>query len=258
MVAEAAPRSTRGGSGTTRCCDEPTSRLPASSGSPPYVQEFLGRLGLRRFEIMSETAVHEVHDPSIVRIAAGPCGCCTSVGSSEPRGCATSSAHSTSLRDLDVELDVVGDGNDREECEAARGGTRRGLDESRSMARCPATPSTHSTNGADVFVFPSYREPGGNVSLEAMSFGLPLIVCRRGGPGANVDDSCAFRLDADSPGQLAADFAGAIGALVENPDLRRRMGRAARERATSDATVVTARRAGEPRSTRRSCRSRRR
>ena len=64
-----------------------------------------------------------------------------------------------------------------------------------------------------------------------MAFGLPLIVCRRGGPGANVDDSCAIRLEAESPAQLAADCAAAIRTLVEDPDLRRRMGDAAREHA---------------------------
>ena len=86
---------------------------------------------------------------------------------------------------------------------------------------------------ADVFVLPSYREPGGNVSLEAMAFSLPLVVCRRGGPGANVDDTCAIRLDAETPAQLAGDCAAAIRTLVDDPNLRHRMGAAARERAAT-------------------------
>ncbi len=80
-------------------------------------------------------------------------------------------------------------------------------------------------------MFPSYREPGGNVALEAMSYGLPLVVCERGGPGANVDETCAFRLAADSPEQLASDCATAVRLLVSDPSLRLRMGAAARARA---------------------------
>ena len=47
---------------------------------------------------------------------------------------------------------------------------------------------------ADVFVFPSYREPGGNVVFEAMSFGLPLVVGDRGGPGSAVDERSGIRV----------------------------------------------------------------
>ena len=52
-----------------------------------------------------------------------------------------------------------------------------------------------------------------------------------GRTGANADDSCAIRLDRGPPGQLAADCAAAIRKLVEDADLRRRMGAAAREHA---------------------------
>ena len=82
---------------------------------------------------------------------------------------------------------------------------------------------------SDVFVFPSYREPGGAVVLEAMAHGLPLVVCDRGGPGANVSDACAVRVPDESPAQLARDVATAVRRLVTEPDLRLRMGEAARE-----------------------------
>jgi glycosyltransferase involved in cell wall biosynthesis len=81
-----------------------------------------------------------------------------------------------------------------------------------------------------VFVFPSYREPGGNVVFEAMGHGLPLIVCEVGGPGAAVDDQCAIRLPATSTDQYAADLAAAISLLADNPERRARMGQAARRR----------------------------
>ena len=108
------------------------------------------------------------------------------------------------LGDLDVVLDVLGEGNDRPACEDLV--RELGL---QGRVRFHGAVPRDVVDGfyarADVFVFPSYREPGGNVALEAMSYGLPLVVCERGGPGANVDESCAFRLAADSPEQLAWD-----------------------------------------------------
>ncbi|HST67192.1 MAG TPA: glycosyltransferase, partial [Mycobacteriales bacterium] len=79
---------------------------------------------------------------------------------------------------------------------------------------------------------PSYREPGGNVAFEAMGYGLPLVVCDRGGPGAAVDDSCGIRVPARTPDQLAADVAAAVAELVKDPQRRRELGAGARRRVT--------------------------
>ena len=67
--------------------------------------------------------------------------------------------------------------------------------------------------------------------MEAMAAGLPLVLCDRGGPAAFVSDECAVLVPAHSPAQLAADCAAAIRGLVEDPERRTRMGRAAREHA---------------------------
>jgi glycosyltransferase involved in cell wall biosynthesis len=199
-------------------------------GIAPYVQEFLLPLHIRRLEIMSETAVHSVHEP-IDRSARTGTVRLLYVG----RIIRTKALRDViraldATRDLDLRLDVVGDGNDRDAC--AQLARELGVDERVTFhGKLPRDAVDAFYERADIFVFPSYREPGGNVSLEAMSFSLPVIVCRRGGPGANVDDSCGIRLDADNPAQLAADCAAAIRALVADPDLRHRMGAAAREHA---------------------------
>ena len=84
---------------------------------------------------------------------------------------------------------------------------------------------------ADVFVFPSYREPGGNVTFEAMGHSLPLVVSDRGGPGAVVDETCGIRVHPDSPGQYAQELASALARLVREPAVRLALGEGARRRA---------------------------
>jgi glycosyltransferase involved in cell wall biosynthesis len=83
---------------------------------------------------------------------------------------------------------------------------------------------------ADVFVFPSYREPGGTVVFEAMGHGLPLVVSDLGGPGNAVDDTCGIRVHPVSPDQYARDLAAAIARLAGSPDLRQELGAGARRR----------------------------
>lgn len=201
-------------------------------GVAPYVGEHLEDLRIRRFEIMSETAVHSIREP-IDRTTRDGTVRLLHVGRIvRTKGLRDVIRAMVTLGDLDVRLDVLGDGNDREACEELV--RTSGLSE-RVVFHGKVSRATVDEfyERADVFVFPSYREPGGNVSLEAMSFGLPVIVCERGGPGANVDDSCGFRLATDSPEQLAADCAVAIRRLAEDRALRLRMGSAAREWAAS-------------------------
>ena len=177
---------------------------------------------------MSETAVHGVHPPVDRSQREGTTRLLHVGRTVRTKGLRDVIRSLAELRDLDIHLDVVGDGNDREACEELAAA----LDVEGMVTfhgRLPRAEVDAFYERADIFVFPSYREPGGNVSLEAMSFGLPVVVCRRGGPGASVDDSCAIRLDADSPDQLASDCANAVRRLVTDRELRLRMGAAGRE-----------------------------
>jgi glycosyltransferase involved in cell wall biosynthesis len=65
-----------------------------------------------------------------------------------------------------------------------------------------------------VFVFPSYREPSGNVILEALSHGLPCIVCDNGGPGYVVTDACGVRVPSSKPSDYIRNIADAIHKLT--------------------------------------------
>lgn len=50
----------------------------------------------------------------------------------------------------------------------------------------------------DLLLFPSLRDSGGMVVLEAMNYGMPVVCLNLGGPGVIVNESCGFRVDAET------------------------------------------------------------
>ena len=78
----------------------------------------------------------------------------------------------------------------------------------------------------DVFVLASDTEGLSNAILEAQACGLPVVATRVGGNPDLVDDDRGVLVPARDPDAMAE----AVGALLRNPDLRNRMGAAARSR----------------------------
>jgi len=81
---------------------------------------------------------------------------------------------------------------------------------------------------SDIFVFPTYfdREIFGTVNIEAMSWGLPVISSTEGViPEIVQEGMTGFIVNPKSPEELAAK----ILVLVNNPDLRVKMGMKGRE-----------------------------
>lgn len=198
-------------------------------GIAPYVADNLAGLSIKRFEVLSETAIDGVA-PEVDRTGrTGPLRLLFVGRLIRTKGVRDAVRAMAQLKDVDTVLDVIGDGPEREACEALV--TELGLaGRVRFLGRLPREEIDTYYREADVFVFPSYREPGGNVAFEAMSFGLPLIVCDRGGPGNVVDDSCGIKLPAVSPDQLARDVAGAVRELAADPGRRLALGAGARAR----------------------------
>lgn len=203
-------------------------------GIAPYVADFLSGLPLRRFETMSETGLEELPEPTDRAGRPDPVRALFVGRLIRTKGVRDAIRAMDRLRELPVVLDVVGEGPDRAACERLATELRLS-DRVRFHGWQPRENTAEFYRAADLFCFPSYREPGGNVVFEAMGHGLPLVVCRRGGPGAAVDDSCAVLVDASSPEQLARDVASAVERLVRDPALRLRMGDAARSRVTETA-----------------------
>src|SRR4029079_19556975 len=78
---------------------------------------------------------------------------------------------------------------------------------------------------SDVFLFPSETETFGNVTLEAMSSGLPVVVANATGSSDLVEESITgFLVEPRN----ARDFLEKTRRLVTDPDMRREMGNAAR------------------------------
>jgi glycosyltransferase involved in cell wall biosynthesis len=81
---------------------------------------------------------------------------------------------------------------------------------------------------ADVFCLPSYREGFGSVAIEAAAMGIPAVVSRVVGlVDAVVDGQTGFLV----PARDADALKDALVKIRGEPDLRRRMGEIARERA---------------------------
>ncbi|MBA7559915.1 FkbM family methyltransferase [Candidatus Atribacteria bacterium 1244-E10-H5-B2] len=83
----------------------------------------------------------------------------------------------------------------------------------------------------DVFLFLSLRDGGGQVIVEAMAAGKPVICLDIAGPGFHISNEWGIKIKPYSPEQAIQDIANALERLYKDRKLRYQMGRAARKRA---------------------------
>lgn len=89
---------------------------------------------------------------------------------------------------------------------------------------------------SDILAFPSIREFGGGVVLEAMALGLAPVVVNYGGPGELITPESGIGVPIGSRADVIAGFRGVLRGLVEHPERIRPMGACARERVLRDFT----------------------
>jgi glycosyltransferase involved in cell wall biosynthesis len=129
-----------------------------------------------------------------------------------------------------AELTIIGDGGERGHLEALI--RDLGLGASVRVEKWLARREfLERLASCDVFLFPSLRDGGGAVVVEAMAAGKPVICLDIAGPGMHVTEDCGIKVLPKSPEQAVADMGSALERLYTDEESRLRMSRAARTRA---------------------------
>jgi len=126
---------------------------------------------------------------------------------------------------LDIHVDIVGDGEDLKYCqdEAKKLRSKEKIHFHGKLKRADVDKFYEN---ADVFVFPSFREPSGGVVIEAMSYGIPQVVADYGGPASIVTNETGIKIKPEGVESYPIEIANAITTLVLNPLLRKKMSEA--------------------------------
>jgi glycosyltransferase involved in cell wall biosynthesis len=142
-------------------------------------------------------------------------------------------ATARALRRQDLELHIVGDGAMRTQLEALT--AELGLKDRVvfhgfvSQDQC-----ANLLAEFDALVLPSLYECGGAVVLEAMAMGLPVVATKWGGPADYLDESTGILIEPTGRESFINEIAEAMISLAQSPELRARLGQAARTRAATE------------------------
>ena len=129
-----------------------------------------------------------------------------------------------------LHLTIVGDGPQRQALETQVGA--RSLNAQVTFSGwVPQAQTRDYYQNADVFCFPSIREFGGAVVLEAMACGLPCIVADYGGIGEYVTAETGFKIAPRSREFLLQGVVQAIQTLLNQPELYAQLSEGALHRA---------------------------
>ncbi len=201
-------------------------------GVAPYVRDVLGSLELRDFAVWPEVAARPPAADIDAVLArrngrAGPVRFLVVSRLIFSKGVHYALRAAAKLdRSIDWRIDILGDGPMRDELQALV--TSLSLDDRVTLhGHVPRAQVDDFYREADIFLFPSIREPSGAVVFEAMSWGLPMISADYGGPSAHVDDSFGRRVAVNGEEAYVDGLAQAMTALAASTQTRSGMGLAA-------------------------------
>ncbi len=133
------------------------------------------------------------------------------------------------LRSGRARLTIVGDGPQRPELESLV--RREGIEDRVTfrgwVAHAEVAPLVAE---ADLFAFPSIREFGGAVAIEAMAAGTPPMVVSYGGLAETVTEDEGFPIAIGSRSQLVERFRDRLHGILDDPAVIDRKGEAGRRR----------------------------
>ena len=143
------------------------------------------------------------------------------------------------MRDSDLlkscQLIVIGDGPDREKLE--RMIQDFGLADSvHLLGHLDQLSLSAEMRSSQCFVFPSLREFGGGVVLEAMACGLPSILVDYGGPRDLIDANCGILLPMQPEMPMVATLRESMERIVRDPELCKQLAKNALGRIRSEFT----------------------
>jgi len=123
---------------------------------------------------------------------------------------------------------IIGDGPDRMRLEQ--------LSEKLGLQECvtfhgwlPQADVSSWMREADVFVFPSIRESGAGVVLEAMMSGVACVVTDYGAPGQLISQGCGLKVALGTRQEFVDGFINGLETMVADSSLRDSLGKAAQE-----------------------------
>lgn len=189
-------------------------------GVAPYVRELLSDIPLRNFAVEGETGVEQIHFPAArERDPEAPLRLLYVGRIIRTKGLIDAIRALGTLRGrIAATFDILGDGDMRAECEEEV--RKLGMTETITFwGRVPRDQVSEFYRKADLFVFPSFREPSGNVVFEALGSGLPVLTTNLGGPGHVVDDTCGIKVGAETPERFVANIAAALERVAQHREL---------------------------------------
>ncbi|MEM6537311.1 MAG: glycosyltransferase family 4 protein [Pseudomonadota bacterium] len=201
-------------------------------GVAPYVEKVLSGINLKRFvscpEVAAPSSVDDIDaviDKRYSRSGATNYLVVSRLVHSKGVHAAIDAAARVKEKVQSFRLDILGDGPERSNLEQRV--IDFGLEEYvRFHGHVPRSEVDAFYRNADVFLFPSFREPSGVVVFEAMSWGLPIVAADYGGPEASVTDEIGMKCRIESYKTFTDDLTHAMLELASNPEIRSQKGQA--------------------------------